>query len=159
MATPMPNSPAFRHYSGSPPPPPSSPPGSNTPPPPPPTTANQFDKRGILLKEETRLGIKSWSKKYVVATKHDLKYYASPSVPPITEAPRKTLGIETIVVEKVPVASKHYREFSFRVICSPKGGSSGGEGGYAITFSAESGEERDDWMSFLTQVGGGRSKR
>ena len=135
---------------------------TSSPPPPPPSYANPNEKRGVLLKEESRLGLKSWSKKLVVCNQYSLKYYASAS-PDKTEAPRKTLKINECTVEKVPVAARHFRENSFKVIHVANNSSNSEkqppEEPYIITFSADSPEDRDEWMDFMSRIGVGRSRR
>lgn len=110
------------------------------------------EKRGVLLKEETELlGMrKKWTKKLVVCDGMFLKYYANDK-PEFErgEQPRKTLPVHELIISKLPVASRHFRDHSFRVTHKD----------YTITFSAESDSERDGWMLFMETAGGGRNKR
>ncbi|GMH93873.1 hypothetical protein TL16_g12745 [Triparma laevis f. inornata] len=124
---------------------------SAIPPPPPPVGGNPNEMRGVLLKEESRLGRKSWKEKYVIVNITSLKYFAT-ATPDFSksELPRKTLPITELTVSKLPVASKHYRPHSFRLMQK--------ESNYTMTFSASHDKERDAWMEFFEMVGGSRTR-
>jgi len=115
------------------------------PPPPPPLYPDpRREKRGLLRKLESRLGIRSWASKLVVADEVTVKYYSSGN-PGVAEVPRKTLKTAQCIFSKMPVASKYFRPHSFQVEDSFNQ--------YVATFSCEGDDERDDWLSFLSSLG------
>lgn len=121
--------------------------------PPPPEGFNPNALRGVLHKQEDSvLGRKKWTKKLVICDANSLKYFATEK-PDFSkrEAPRKTLPVSTLSVEKLPVASRFYRDHSFTVTQA--------QNDYVIYFAAESDEQRDEWMLFIEKAGGGRTRR
>ena len=105
---------------------------SNSPPPPPSFPDPRREKRGLLKKLETRIGIRSWATKFVIADEVKFRYFNSQH-PELTEVPRKILKTSQLVSCKMPVASKYFRPHSFQVEDSFNQ--------YVATFAAESEEE------------------
>ncbi|GMI10640.1 hypothetical protein TrRE_jg10745 [Triparma retinervis] len=121
--------------------------------PPPPEGFQPNSLRGVLHKQEDSvLGRKKWTKKFVICDSANLKYFANEK-PDFSkrEPPRKTLPVGSLSVGKLPVASRFYREHSFTVKQL--------QNDYVMCFAAENDEQRDEWMLFIEKAGGGRTRR